>query len=314
MRCVHALALSLILLARASPQAGGEEVKGEVFVVTRGGSNVLLGRVEVTAYDLTGTVEGIAKLSEEARPLFKRAKGAETAAKKVSDATGYSDPNHAELFEEYLDWGCVVKFLLSGLYYTSSLREAKAGTKTDSAGRYSLDLPPGRYAIAAKASRAVGENTEYYYWLVPCEVTPGKIQELTLSNDNQASSDSKESLIHTISAGLETDAPRGLVVMPPLLAKLAAAEAAVVKLTETKLAAAKLAAAKRAQPEPPKNVSRTAEESQRHAVETYPQLGVAGSDMNKAFVARVNRIKIADPDFFKDPDWPFRLAVEIVGK
>ncbi|MEA3209038.1 MAG: hypothetical protein QOE70_2095 [Chthoniobacter sp.] len=58
----------------------------------------------------------------------------------------------------------------------------------------------------------------------------------------------------------------------------------------------------------------TIAEAQREAVRRYPQLGTAGSPLNKAFVAEFNRRKQANPDFFRTPDWPMRLADELAPK
>ena len=52
-------------------------------------------------------------------------------------------------------------------------------------------------------------------------------------------------------------------------------------------------------------------EAQKAAVLLYPELGVAGSVFNKAFVAEVHRRKQTNPDFFRSTDWPVQLANEM---
>ena len=51
--------------------------------------------------------------------------------------------------------------------------------------------------------------------------------------------------------------------------------------------------------------------SQQQAMKKYPELAVAGSALNKAFVAEVARRKQANPAFFRAADWPMRLADEL---
>jgi hypothetical protein len=50
------------------------------------------------------------------------------------------------------------------------------------------------------------------------------------------------------------------------------------------------------------------EESKRHAVAAYPELGVAGTAVNREFVRRYKLYQSVDPAFFDEPDWPKRLA------
>ena len=52
-------------------------------------------------------------------------------------------------------------------------------------------------------------------------------------------------------------------------------------------------------------------EAQKAAVLLYPELGVAGSVFNKAFVAEVHRRKQTNPEFFRSTDWPIQLANEM---
>ena len=60
------------------------------------------------------------------------------------------------------------------------------------------------------------------------------------------------------------------------------------------------------------NVSaQTVAVSQQQAIKKYPELAVAGSALNNAFVAEVNRRKKTNPAFFRAADWPMRLADEL---
>jgi hypothetical protein len=55
----------------------------------------------------------------------------------------------------------------------------------------------------------------------------------------------------------------------------------------------------------------TEAEAKAEAVRRYPQLGVANSQMNRAFLARYQQMKANNPAFFSDSAWPLRLAEEV---
>ena len=50
------------------------------------------------------------------------------------------------------------------------------------------------------------------------------------------------------------------------------------------------------------------EESKREAVATYPELGVAGTAVNREYVRRYKLYRSVNPAFFDEPNWPKRLA------
>lgn len=55
----------------------------------------------------------------------------------------------------------------------------------------------------------------------------------------------------------------------------------------------------------------SAEEAQREAIRLFPELGVAGSKLNKAFLTRHKLYQQTRPDYFRDPSWPMHLAEEV---
>ncbi len=57
----------------------------------------------------------------------------------------------------------------------------------------------------------------------------------------------------------------------------------------------------------------TMEEWKAKAVEKYPDLGVADSPLNQRFVEAYRQRSAKEPEFFKDPRWPMRLADELAG-
>jgi hypothetical protein len=53
------------------------------------------------------------------------------------------------------------------------------------------------------------------------------------------------------------------------------------------------------------------EKSKQNAVARFPDLGVAGSEMNKAFVARVKHLQSLNSPEFNHPTWPYQLACKV---
>ena len=49
------------------------------------------------------------------------------------------------------------------------------------------------------------------------------------------------------------------------------------------------------------------------ALKKYPDLAKAGTELNRAFVERSNKLRAENPDFFKDSGWPMKLADEIAS-
>ncbi len=50
------------------------------------------------------------------------------------------------------------------------------------------------------------------------------------------------------------------------------------------------------------------EQSKQEAVSLYPELGVAGTAVNREYVRRYRLYQSVNPAFFEEPDWPKRLA------
>jgi hypothetical protein len=55
----------------------------------------------------------------------------------------------------------------------------------------------------------------------------------------------------------------------------------------------------------------TEAEARSEAVRRYPQLSVANSPMNRAFLARYQQVKATNPSYLLDLAWPLRLAEEV---
>jgi hypothetical protein len=71
--------------------------------------------------------------------------------------------------------------------------------KTDADGKFSIQLNrTGTFVLAANATRRVFNKTENYYWLITVPVDTDLGKRIFLSNDNLATTDSKDSLIHVV--------------------------------------------------------------------------------------------------------------------
>ena len=51
--------------------------------------------------------------------------------------------------------------------------------------------------------------------------------------------------------------------------------------------------------------------AQHAAVARYPDLGRRGTQFNARFIAAYRQLRIGDPGFFSDPEWPLHLADEV---
>jgi hypothetical protein len=77
-------------------------------------------------------------------------------------------------------------------------------------------------------------------------------------------------------------------------------------MNRTILAAAILATA-------PIQAQQSVADYQKQAVEMYPDIGRAGSDLNRRFVDEVAAARLARPELFQKTDWPLLLAKEVGG-
>ena len=82
-------------------------------------------------------------------------------------------------------------------YYFGSLPNEITKTKTDADGKFSLSLPAGKYALAARASREVFRDTENYYWLIWVDAS-SQNQTIMLSNDNLFETNCNECVVQAM--------------------------------------------------------------------------------------------------------------------
>ncbi len=54
-----------------------------------------------------------------------------------------------------------------------------------------------------------------------------------------------------------------------------------------------------------------AEQAKQAALKLFPELGVAGSPLNQAFLARVQEARKSSPETFQDPNWPITVSRDV---
>ena len=124
-------------------------------------------------------------LSQAADAAFNRMMAA-------SEAVGSAKSAIADLEKQ-------ARKLNSGALYFASLPPPAASVKTDADGKFSIPLDRKVIVVlAASATRRLLDKTEDYYWLVTVSLNGQPSKRIFLSNDNLATSDSKDSLVHVV--------------------------------------------------------------------------------------------------------------------
>ena len=190
---------------------------------------------------------------------------------------------------------------LSVLYYFSALPEPLQVTKTDAEGQFNFQVPSGSYVLVAFSSRKAGVDevgeplTEWYHWIVKINVDSDKT--VMLANDNLSSSGSPDSLVFAQEDGNAAENQDYISIA--MQGKDIRTLAAIVSAQRERERQATL-----------EGFRKDPKLAQQKAIEAYPALGIAGSELNKEFIARMKRYQLEKKEFFVDPDWPIRLAKE----
>jgi hypothetical protein len=110
----------------------------------------------------------------------------------AGSAVGSAKNAVAELEKQFRSWN-------SGALYFASLPSSATSVKTDADGKFSIPLDrKATVVLAANATRRVLNKTENYYWLVTVSLDGQPSKRIFLSNDNLATTDSKDSLVHVV--------------------------------------------------------------------------------------------------------------------
>jgi len=163
-------------------------ISGQVFIATKGGENIKLSLVDVTAISEKKMLNFLASSQTKRRTLLDNS---DSAAKEFTAAKKLAEQQDNSAFEEIaiikakklIKANEILAPVMSGAYYFTDLPVAVAIDKTDADGKFQLDLPMGKYALAARSSRQISGEVEEYFWIVWVNVS-AKNRSVLLSNDN----------------------------------------------------------------------------------------------------------------------------------
>ncbi|MGB8789441.1 MAG: hypothetical protein WA755_13560 [Candidatus Acidiferrales bacterium] len=203
-----ALLLAVLAVSTGCDRAAPGRLDGEVFIVTEGAENVKLGLVEVRVLPYEETKNSIAKTRARAEPVIATLQPKLDASKKTYDtvnARWEATQDTAAMKAAWSAYGKLteldkqVRHWNSGELYFASLPSPVATVKTDADGKFSIPLDrQTTVVLAANATRRVFDKTEDYYWLVTVSLDGQLSKRIFLSNDNLATSESKDSLVHVV--------------------------------------------------------------------------------------------------------------------
>ena len=337
MKTLIPVACALVLVIK-SLAADAVTIDGQVFIRTKGGESIKLSLVDVLLYDEKTIVLHLENKRKVAEPLFEEWRPLEKEAKDIYERAKtneeqvrkryFADILNPQLKVEWKKTQDVVlsaarsfdevraasAYTRSASYYFEGLPRAVQTAKTDADGKFSFQVPSGSYMVAAFSTRHAGKDIEFYYWMV--KTTLATNQKVMLANDNLSTSGSADSGILTpenetvlLSALKGADIRAAASVIETSKRKKAAIEAQ--KLEEQRQAAAEIQREQEIQRQEKLTYYRQhPEAAQREAIKLFPELGIAGSPLNKEFVERAKRYRVEKKDFFAEPDWPVRLAKE----
>jgi hypothetical protein len=207
---------------------GSSEVKGQVFIVTRGHESIKLGLVDVllfresvarkyAAAKLAEILETKASLAQEIdsmQTLLGASQERASAAAVTYDAARRRG-DRAEMAKQMgvirecdaVQRTCMSAFddyrsrqaaLDKQSFVLEGLPEPIARTETDANGEFTLKVPArGRFVLAAQTQREVFGSAETYTWLVLVPDGARKGAKVLLSNETMTTGGSPLSLVHT---------------------------------------------------------------------------------------------------------------------
>lgn len=201
-------AQACLVAAALCAGCGKSTIEGEAFVVTRSANAVRLPLVSINfvkAEDFTPHLqkradEHLQKLAELGGKIKKyrelaaanerernellalRQSGKPVDMLRLMNLLGEALVEHSAQ-QEYDQESSTDKGTIDPLM--TDVPPAAGEVKTDSEGRFSIELPRGDYVAIAKATRLAGANEEVYKWLVKVKAT-SSTAKLVLSNHNMA--------------------------------------------------------------------------------------------------------------------------------
>jgi len=222
-RCLSVPLLGAVIIAVVlfGCSKSSYDINGQVFIVTKGAGDYKLGLVTVTAFrrsDIDALVTTMKARFDEARkeigPSAEAAsntyiadiKSAEQLRIKVDQeqnrgVDAADDMELLDIAQAKEDAAKKESDRLYALIFSTASVESFFSqlpsvwitvVKTDADGRFTMRLPANEdVVLVAQATRAVLDETESYYWVVPVERSPTtSSSEFLLSNDNLTTSKS----------------------------------------------------------------------------------------------------------------------------
>lgn len=175
-------------------------LNGEIFVVTKGRENIKLALVEVCALSEPTILNWIKQKQERGNREAQNVKAkivnlkdelnsietdlnATYTTDSGSRESRYSlEDSKRQKTHEITLAEIAHYYWFSPEHYLNGISGCKASTKSDSDGRFRLELSSNRrYAIAAQTSRKILNSSETYWWLL--WINPST-QSIALNNDN----------------------------------------------------------------------------------------------------------------------------------
>jgi hypothetical protein len=143
---------------------------------------------ELESKKLLSELDALARILEEARTEEDRLwKIQERDKDNLRKANAWSVAyNRTKIITRQLDeLQARREQLISGAHFFQDLPSAISSTKTHADGKFTLALPrDGRYGIVARASRELGEEKQFYSWLVWVSLDGKPSKRLVLNDDN----------------------------------------------------------------------------------------------------------------------------------
>ena len=187
-----------LLLAAFIFSGCSRKLNVEVSIVTKSGQSVKLGLVEVKAVPFSEVAKivqaaaidpDVLRATAEAKAKAVRDKNAPMVSsinREVDAAGRLPNQTHeiARLMAKLLELEIAGRPKIipekTPKYIFSLLPRSTVSSKTNADGHCVLTLPPGQWAIAARASRELPNATEEYFWIVHATDE----ERIILSNDN----------------------------------------------------------------------------------------------------------------------------------
>lgn len=337
-------ALALAALAGCSKRPVAGKLDGQVFVTANSAETFKLALVPVALYPeqlVRAHVDQRIQQAKELGPEFLKLAGtkeAEAAAaehesevvrKRRFDGnkedfydqrfmTASEELMHAarKLRDQKEKAEAWVEYLGSGRYLLGDLSKPIAETKTDADGHFSFEVPQGHYVVVAFSRRMVPGGAEFYSWAVAVNVAAST--QVRLANDNLTTTNARETVLSNAAddsaiafVGEEKDVRLAIEQLrePVKVVDIPEARPPVAKAVPETSAPA-VSERDLEEVYTPSNLA----DAQREATRRFPELSVAGSDLNKRFLEKVEEYKRQRPDFFQSIDWPIKLAREVAAK